>query len=100
MRQTFVEKFSKIYQYPYGHQTASGNELLRAESQELTSENLTENAFERFKIGKKRLRPFHLDCQVSKKRLCTCNEAGTAMQMSPAEISQMQEQALQLELHF
>jgi hypothetical protein len=63
MKPTFLEKFSKIYKYPYG------NSFLQNSAEYL----LEADSFERFVQKKRTLRPFHLECRVTKRRLCYCN---------------------------
>lgn len=55
-RETFLEKFSKIYQYPYG----TG----------FTKDNEDYADFERYLIKKEHYNPFHVDCKATNKMIC------------------------------
>jgi hypothetical protein len=64
MRPTFIEKFAKIYQYPYGTSFMP----------EPTKQVFENEEFERFIQKKRTVRPFHLECKITKRRLCYCPE--------------------------
>ena len=80
MKQTFLEGFAKIYAYPYG------NSFLPRDTQAFRPydegtvgiENTTTGAsvFERSIQRKRQLRPFHVDCGVTKRRVCYCPSTG------------------------
>jgi hypothetical protein len=63
MKPTFLEKFAKIYKYPYG------NSFIQKPNEYI----LETDTFERFVQKKRTLRPFHVECRVTKRRLCYCN---------------------------
>jgi hypothetical protein len=59
-RETFFEKFAKIYQYPYG----TG----------FTKVTEDYHNFERYLKKKQYYNPFHIDCPKTKKTICYCDE--------------------------
>lgn len=65
MRQTFIEKFSKTYAYPYGASFV--------QTKGPVVESFAQEHCERVLLGKRTMRPFHLECEKSKKRVCYCS---------------------------
>jgi len=59
-KETFFEKFAKIYQYPYG----TG----------FSKEKHDGSDFERYLKKKQHYNPFHVDCPTTKKMICYCDE--------------------------
>lgn len=59
-RETFFEKFAKIYQYPYGTGFAKEREDC--------------HDFERYLKRKQYFNPFHVDCPKTNKMICYCDE--------------------------
>lgn len=86
MKPTFLEGFAKVYTYPYGnsfvprdssinqpypdHQLAAWNNVSEPPALEHTISGVS--VFERSILKKRNLRPFHVDCKVTKRRVCYC----------------------------
>jgi hypothetical protein len=81
-----LEGFAKIYTYPYGNSFVPRDSSLNQpypEQQLALWNNVTEPpalehtisgvaVFERSLLRKRNLRPFHVDCRVTQKRVCYC----------------------------
>lgn len=80
MKQTFLEGFAKIYAYPYGNSFLPRDTQAFRPYDEATVgiEHTTTGAsvFERTIQRKRQLRPFHVDCGVTKRRVCYCPSTG------------------------
>ena len=79
MKQTFIEKFGQIYEYPYGSGTSFTEKATKAleDDQErpdemLENQHLFSSMYERVLLGKRNMAPFHLNCEVTKKQICRC----------------------------
>jgi len=76
MKQTFLEGFAKIYTYPYGNSFLPRDTQAFRQQDEGTVgiEHTTAgvSVFERSIQRKRQLRPFHVDCGVTKRRVCYC----------------------------
>ena len=85
LKTTFLEGFAKVYSYPYGNsflprekstnyhpESTVGywNNVLEPVALENTLAGVS--TFERAVARKRNLRPFHVDCKVSKRRVCYC----------------------------
>ena len=86
MKLTFTEKFGKIYAYPYGSsfQEKATKALEDDEDkhfmQHMENELLFEDQYERILLAKHGMRPFHLDCPVTKKHICRCAHSNTPLE--------------------
>ena len=67
-KQTFTERFSRIYDYPYGSSYLSS--YLSEPGREIM-ENLS---FERILQRERDMRPFHVQCPVTMKKICFCKK--------------------------
>lgn len=67
-KQTFMERFSRVYEYPYG--TSYLSSYVNESGQEVM-ENLQ---FERVLQREREMKPFHLECSVTKKKICFCTQ--------------------------
>ena len=84
LKPTFLEGFSKVYSYPYGNSflpreqslnykdSTMGywNNVMEPVSLENTITGIS--TFERTTARKRNLRPFHVDCRTTKRRICYC----------------------------
>ena len=87
MKQTFTEKFGKIYSYPYGPsfqekatKALEDDDDLKNPHESLDFEHLFEEQYERVLLKKRMMKPFHLDCPVTKKQLCRCAFSDTPLE--------------------
>jgi hypothetical protein len=74
MRQTFIEKFAKTYTYPYGTSftAKTGNKSVDQNSQ--SEAIIAQEHCERILLGKRTMRPFHMECPKTQKRVCYCDK--------------------------
>ena len=63
-----MERFSKAYDYPYG------TSYLSSYTYEPGFEIIENQSFERIIQGEKNMRPFHLSCLLTGKRICFCDQ--------------------------
>jgi hypothetical protein len=65
---TFLERFSRVYDYPYG------SSYLASENQPKGTEMINDSQFERIILTQRNMRPFHLQCPITNKKICFCNK--------------------------
>jgi hypothetical protein len=84
LKSTFLEGFAKVYSYPYGNSflprekstnsmdptVGYWNNVMEPVALENTITGVS--SFERLVAKKRNLRPFHVSCQVTKRRVCYC----------------------------
>lgn len=80
MRPTFLEKFGRIYTYPYGQSFLP----------EPVQNTIEQHDFERIIQRKRTLRPFHLECKITKRRLCYCPNSGAISEQSKIQMQMQQ----------
>ena len=75
LKPTFLEGFAKIYAYPYGSSFLPRECPQDTFFEPVALENTIAGVatFERSLLKKRLLRPFHVDCGVTKKRVCYCS---------------------------
>lgn len=78
MRQTFIEKFAKTYTYPYGTSFISKSESKSATQCSQTETIIAQEHCERVLLGKRTMRPFHIECPKTQKRVCYCDKTPQA----------------------
>ena len=94
-KQTFMERFSKAYEYPYG------TSYMSSYTYEPGREMVENNAFERIIQGQKSMRPFHLQCGLTNKRICFCNQNKPfESRMNPMHSRKYQEVAYETHLFY
>jgi len=67
-KQTYMERFSKTYEYPYG------SSYLSSYLYEPGKEIMENAQFERLIQRERDMRPFHVDCPVTHKKVCFCKK--------------------------
>lgn len=84
LKPTFLEGFAKVYSYPYGNSflprekstnyTDSAACFWNNVSEPVALENTITgvSTFERIVAKKRNLRPFHIGCSFTKRRVCYC----------------------------
>eukprot|EP00347_Sterkiella_histriomuscorum_P003810 403362853 len=90
MKPTFLEKFGKIYTYPYG------NSFM----QDPVQQNIEQQEFERYVQKKRNFRPFHMECKVTKRRLCYCPNSSVLTEQSKVQMQLQQNVAADLVSYF
>ena len=68
MQPTFLERFARVYEYPYGQSFLPNMDSVKVAATSQADD------FERRLLMKRQYRPFHVDCPVTRKYLCYCTK--------------------------
>jgi hypothetical protein len=63
-----MERFSKTYDYPYG------TSYLSSYLYEPGKEIMQNQIFEEIIQNERRMKPFHIQCSITKKKVCFCSK--------------------------
>lgn len=85
-----MERFSRVYSYPYG------SSYLSSYLYEPGREIMENQSFERILQGEREMRPFHVACPITNRKICYCEKRNQGLLSSPG----YRKMAYELQLHY